>query len=861
MNHDPFKNRLRQVQADRDLTNQFKSERLSGSDLSKEQWPAQIDNAALNILDGIAIGTCHEVNDIGATIGTENFPDATGPFYLEGMQALAGPESPAASAVSRYDPIRLAKFGLTLNEFRDKLDETTESLDIDRALEAILEKDGTTTGADSEEVPAGLPDLRDASSASELILRLFSDPELEAYGTDLIRKVTSRTATRDQLLEILDRPQMTTPLWEHQREALREWYHGDQTGYVDMATATGKTVLGIAAIAVRFGQLHPEDQALVTRDSELHNGGHDRVSPRSKPRVLIVASNKVILDQWRREFDTHLDIPRARTQPSTVDGRTRIELSWAKLEFDTAPALLERDVIEPTDLTILDEAHQYSRGGQGASRRWRDLFADLVENSDAVLAMSGSVDEGWQGDSAAKDALETHLDRRKRYTLSEARQDGVIADFEWTVHYGPVPADGDDDIAAQTRITTKYHDTTTGALDTDTLGITLPEDQPNDFPTYSDIRSFVQSDAGRQLRDESDRFDLFGAAIQTRRPLVWNLSPTHEGIASLLDDHASQQCVVLVQSYEGGIDLGNHLREEHNVGDIIVLKGREDDRTAKIQRFNETPGATIVGPGRLLGTGVDMPDAEVAVNVAKGGVTAELVQRIGRVLRNPDGTKEASFYHVVPQPQDADAVVPAEDGRQLLARAAEFQALGDTIDESPSFTTVDTLRPLISELERAGAVHLTDYPTLIEGVDSDQVRTRLETLRTAIGDRATDDEPILLGTNPWTGGTGRPESGPSDRDIEIEIDPSASPDREMPELSDADRAEIASLERLACDNTANETAETMRLTAVQRLATFGRGALEALNRVADESNCGNEGVRAAAEEAIKEILLADAETK
>jgi len=55
MNHDPFNNRLRQAQSDRDLIDQFKHNRLAKDNSSIEQWPAQIDNAALYILSGIAI--------------------------------------------------------------------------------------------------------------------------------------------------------------------------------------------------------------------------------------------------------------------------------------------------------------------------------------------------------------------------------------------------------------------------------------------------------------------------------------------------------------------------------------------------------------------------------------------------------------------------------------------------------------------------------------------------------------------------------------------------------------------------------------------------------------------------------------
>lgn len=123
----------------------------------------------------------------------------------------------------------------------------------------------------------------------------------------------------------------------------------------------------------------------------------------------------------------------------------------------------------------------------------------------------------------------------------------------------------------------------------------------------------------------------------------------------------------------------------------------------KIRQFNEADDGVIIGPGALLGVGVDMPDAEVAVNVAHGGVNASLVQRIGRILRNPKGNKEAQFYHVVPQATSDEAIDRYEDGRQLLQQAAEFYALGESFKQVPSFAVADeAVSATVATLERAG---------------------------------------------------------------------------------------------------------------------------------------------------------------
>ncbi len=205
---------------------------------------------------------------------------------------------------------------------------------------------------------------------------------------------------------------MTTPLWDHQREALRKWVEHDCKGYVDMATATGKTVLGLAAVALLYGQLHPDDATTIFSEN-----GDDNVLEetdyrqylsvtvdQAHARVLVVAGQELILEQWQSEFDEHLNIPRERTR---VEGNTMRFPSWGSIEFRTAPDLLQMDTLGGYNLVILDEAHQYKRGGRSGG--WRTVLEELAQKSEAVLAMSGSIDTSWQGDSVVKRMLEEHL--------------------------------------------------------------------------------------------------------------------------------------------------------------------------------------------------------------------------------------------------------------------------------------------------------------------------------------------------------------------------------------------------------------------------------------------------------------------
>ena len=736
---------------------QFHEDRLDRDGIEPSQWPAQIDRAALDIQYGIAIGSTDDAFDIGGTIDRFNFGRATEDFYVEGIQALAGGDSNIARSIDRYDPTEIGDLAFHLNVFRHKLESTGQSLDIDRALAAFVEKQAASaidaSAKKERNAGAGLRQLRDTSSASDLMVTLFSDPRIDAYAQTLISQLPDVNVESQELLRKIDEPRMTTPLWAHQKRALKEWIEQGENGYVDMATATGKTVLGLAAIAYRYGELHPADVELAEQADRTQNfDGRNR-----PPTVLIVAGNEVLLEQWRDEFDDHLDIPKSRTEPIDTETGATVELDWGqieRIEFRTAQALLERQDFTGYDLVVLDEAHRYTRASEGG-RSWGDLFATLTEQSNAVLAMSGSVDGGWAGDVGAREALEEHLDRCIRFSVPEARDRGVIADFTWQIHYAPADVDDEQRLATQTQVTASNYDAQTGTLDADALNV-LETELPTPFTTYGDIRSFVQSKEGNRLREKSDEFDVFASALLARRPTRWNTSPAVDEIATLVDQHAPyQKTVVLVQSYNEAEEVRDELLERFGFDDrnVIALLSSDDDRREKIKRYNDLERGVIIGPGDLLGVGIDLPDAEIAINVARGGVNASLVQRIGRVLRNPSGDKEATFYHVIPQPTSDEALAPIEDGAQLLRFAGEYRTLGDTFKELPSFDAADgDVESTLVELENAGVELLDRIEDASVLVDEERSRKRIRQLQAAVyeaNDRCEDSRNRSVLTTNW----------------------------------------------------------------------------------------------------------------
>jgi hypothetical protein len=154
-----------------------------------------------------------------------------------------------------------------------------------------------------------------------------------------------------------------------------------------------------------------------------------------------------------------------------------------------------------------------------------------------------------------------------------------------------------------------------------------------------------------------------------------------------------------------------------------------------VERF-DVPGnpAILIGTGDLLGEGVDMQHAEVGINLATGSVNKQLIQRIGRVLRNPDGDKHAEFVNLVGIPVKRDAQVPSEDGKSLLEDAGKFVTFGRSFDNNPVFAAGDDIDTNLSRLLKGGYKQIASLDQ--DGVynwpnqsEADILRTLLEAIQ------------------------------------------------------------------------------------------------------------------------------------
>jgi superfamily II DNA or RNA helicase len=593
-----------------------------------------------------------------------------------------------------------------------------------RAVEAAINK-AVLESAEREEIVYRQLDtirLPQNATVSEILSEIVCRPRSQDYVEALIEIAVETKHSDRALLQIVEEPRMTTQLWRHQQQALKEWVDAGYRGYVDMATATGKTVLGLAAIAHHYGALHPADQDTLDTTAGTRATG-DRAT------VLVVAHRDIILNQWKREFDRHLNIPE---EGETDRGEHTATFSWGDVHFWTPSRLIERGV-PAADLVILDETHHYV-GSSGFGSVLDDIGCD-------VLALSGSLD-----DADARSLKRRDIERLYHFTLTDGQRVGIIPECTWDVSI--VPYESQSNLARVTQQCKsgieEFADGPPDAVLEDS------EIERNDLTieSFNEAKSVVRSTAGRELAKKDDRFREFSSAIKSRRLTQSNQSPTLSRITELTVEHIHEhKCVVLLESKDEIKTVCDGLERQlgAEADDLLtVVSGESDDPLKLVEKFDtDQDHGALIGTSQTLGEGVDIQTADIGINRGRGRLTHSLVQRMGRILRNPEGDKEAHFYHVHGIPTEDDAILPREDGIWLLETASQLLAWGKSFNAPPLFDAPDDrVPPVLRRLERTGAEAVTSET--YEWPESDTVRSELEALVSQIRDRKSQSVLLAL---------------------------------------------------------------------------------------------------------------------
>jgi len=179
--------------------------------------------------------------------------------------------------------------------------------------------------------------------------------------------------------------------------------------------------------------------------------------------------------------------------------------------------------------------------------------------------------------------------------------------------------------------------------------------------------------------------------------------------------------------------LDPHADTVHAVHSQVASSSSEKNRIVqqRINEFGRTDHGVLIAP-KLLDEGIDVPDAEVGINVAGTKTKLQLVQRMGRILRK-HGEQEPKFHHFVAVPDEN--YIEGLDSREYVQEVNWVRELGELIDKQPTFDNAAVDADVIERAERRG--HEQWARDLLEDLDIETVQGSVD-LETIINSLTVD---------------------------------------------------------------------------------------------------------------------------
>jgi superfamily II DNA or RNA helicase len=398
-------------------------------------------------------------------------------------------------------------------------------------------------------------------------------------------------------LQGADAPVLPWPLqgrqpypWQHR--ALNWWGAQQRRGIVEAVTGTGKTTVGLAAVA------------------EATQAGQ---------RVLLLVPSTVLLDQWKQNLDRHLPGVRVGLMGDGHQPIALLQLQVLVAVINSAALQAERLDAAGFDLLVADECHRY-----GAPSFQRALLTDVPRR----LGLTATLE---RLDDGVDSCLRPYLGRSFQYSYDEAMKDRVLASF--------VVADvgialQPDERAAFDQADEAYRKA---------MGRLINEYgyPANDFGTLM-----------ARATEASQRFSFFGEAkyakqfvknFAERRRLLAETPARLDALQGLGECiRCARGTLVFTETVAAAEQASATLRRLGITAQAYHSKLDRREREQCLQRFREQALKAIVCV-KALDEGVDVPDADLGVILSASGSKRQMIQRLGRVVRKKDDGRYARF--------------------------------------------------------------------------------------------------------------------------------------------------------------------------------------------------------------------------
>jgi len=381
-------------------------------------------------------------------------------------------------------------------------------------------------------------------------------------------------------------------LREWQKEALVKWEGSHWRGMIEVVTGGGKTRFALAATN-RWLSVNTENSS-----------------------VVVIVPTTALQDQWYVNLVNDLGVSPSDIciWPERKDANKRFHV----MVVNTARnRMAEVARAHSKILLIADECHRYAS----------------EENSKALrISTSASLGLTATADREFDDGLERTLIPNLgtiiyRYTLAQARQDGVVTDFALSyvrVHFSSDEQD-------------KYDKATKS------LGIAL-----------------AQGDEERAKQIAMRRSAISKNAIARVTATI-----------ALMEKLRGKRMIIFHEDISMANLITSLLKDKNHRASAYHSKIGKDMRRDNLRMFKSGQIDVLVCC-RALDEGIDVPEAECAVLVASTSSHRQRVQRLGRVLRTHENKELAQIYTVYVTDQEQDRLLSETEA---LSEVASFQWL------------------------------------------------------------------------------------------------------------------------------------------------------------------------------------------
>jgi len=430
--------------------------------------------------------------------------------------------------------------------------------------------------------------------------------------------------------EIIHTPMVMLKPWPHQRDAFSKWSQSGKNGIIEMATATGKTLVGLLAI---------EDLAKEARQTHYH------------ATVRVIANTQILLNQWRREIVKKMGLP----ENVNSDYSLPILLKDLAIYFNTTQSVQKSPEDYPAHLLIADEVHNMTGP---------EYKKALSISCTRKLGLSATID-GETRIAVLDEGLGPIVDT---FSITDAMQAGIIPSFTWKV----IP------VYLAIEEEAEFNQLSSGIRNKFNI---LRYDKPTleklkkEVTPLKDLAEFVKlSERARSRKiNLPEDWKILQALIIKRRWIIHKSRPRIEHAIRLAKSLANNHKIIMfamdIRSCE---TIGSTLAE--NTENVFVIHSEMPDsvRDDRIRRFGACTKGILIG-AQMLSEGLDFPEVDIGINVAASKTRLQLTQRMGRILRKGNTpNKHPYFYHFVAIPDHA-SYIPEEDDLAFLDDLAWVQ--------------------------------------------------------------------------------------------------------------------------------------------------------------------------------------------